>query len=55
MKRLIPLLFLAALLLSGCAAWASGDYHHVVPHKDNSGSTSSSNVNVTSYWGRQKN
>lgn len=51
MKRLIPLLFLAALLLSGCAAWASGDYHHVVPHKDNSGSTSSSNVNVTSYWG----
>lgn len=50
MKRLIPIL-LIMVLLSGCSAWASGDYHHVVPHKDDSGSTSSSNVTVSTYWG----
>ena len=51
MKRLIPIILLAALLLSGCSAWASGDYHHVVPHKDNSGSTNNSNVAVSNYRG----
>jgi len=50
MKRLIPILLLM-VLLSGCAAWASGDYHHVVPHKDNSGSANNTNVTVSSYWG----
>lgn len=50
MKRFISLLLIMALLLSGCGAWAGGNYHHIVPYEDNSGGTGNPNVTVTSYW-----
>ena len=48
MKRLIPILLLA-LLLSGCSWWSSGEYHHVVPHVDDSNQSSNLNVTVSNY------
>lgn len=50
MKRFISLLLIMALLLSGCGAWAGGNYHHIVPYEDNSGGTGNPNATVTSYW-----
>ena len=50
MKRFTSLLLIMALLLSGCGAWAGGNYHHIVPYEDNSGGTGNPNVTVTSYW-----
>ena len=49
MKRLIPLLLIAVLLLSGCASWSGGSYHHIVPHEDHSGSVNNQNISAYNY------
>ena len=48
MKRLIPILLLA-LLLCGCSGWSSGEYHHVMPHVNDSNHSSSQNVTAADY------
>ena len=51
MKKLIPLLLIMALLLSGCGVWTGGNYHHIVPYEDNSGNSGNSSATVSGYWG----
>lgn len=51
MKRMIPMLLILALLLSGCGVWTGGSYHHVVPYQDNSGGSGNPNATVSGYWG----
>lgn len=51
MKKMIPLLLIMALLLSGCGVWTGGNYHHVEPFEDNSGGTGNHNATVSGYWG----
>lgn len=48
MKRLIPILLLA-FLLSGCSSWSNGEYHHVIPHVDDSNQSSDLNVTASDY------
>lgn len=48
MKRLIPILLLA-LLLCGCSGWSGGEYHHVMPHVNDSNHSSSQNVTAADY------
>ena len=49
MKRLIPLILVVALVLSGCGAFSGGSYHHVEPYQDNSGSSDNSSTTVSNY------
>ena len=51
MKRLISLLLIVALLLSGCGVWTGGNYSHIVPYEDNSGGNGNPNATVSGYWG----
>ena len=48
MKRLIPILLLA-LLLCGCSGWSGGEYHHVMPHVNDSNHSSGQNVTAADY------
>lgn len=49
MKRLIPLILVVALVLSGCGAFSGGSYHHVESYQDNSGSSDNSSTTVSNY------
>ena len=48
MKRLIPVLLLA-LLLCGCSGWSNGEYHHVVPHVDDSNQSNNQSITASDY------
>lgn len=50
MKRLVVLILMAALLLSGCSAWLDGEYHSVKPHAFEGAKLSDDIVKVSSYF-----
>lgn len=51
MKRLIPLLLIACLTLSGCSGLLDGSYHNIQPHEEQSNPTESEIVSVSNYNG----
>lgn len=51
MKRIIPIVILAALLLSGCSSWLDSSYSSVQPHEEQTGQVDTENVSVSDYAG----
>ena len=49
MKRLVILLLVFCLMLSGCANILAGSYYHTEPHEDHSGQEGNTVVNVENY------
>ena len=49
MKRIMALLVLSCLLLTGCNSWLDGSYSSVEPHKEPDGQTDSTAILVSDY------
>lgn len=54
MKRLIPLILIWALLLSGCAGMLDGSFHSVTPHEEKNSQKEEQIVSVSNYSGLYK-
>lgn len=49
MKRIIPMVLLISLFLSGCSGWLDSNYQNVTPHEEQSGYVDTENVSVKNY------
>lgn len=49
MKRLVLLILVTGLILSGCSTWLDGSYHSIKPHEEKENQSGSEMVAVSSY------
>lgn len=51
MKRIVPLILAAALLLTGCSGWLDTSYHNMTPHEEETNLQEGEIVSVGNYRG----
>lgn len=49
MKRVVPCILIAALLLTGCSGLLNSSYHSVTPHEEQNSQTEEDNISVRNY------